>query len=81
MSDTSFGKWLKARRYALGLTQDELARQVYCAEITIRKIEADQLRPSKELAALLVNALEVEAADQAMLVQIARRRGKFLPWQ
>lgn len=81
MSDISFGKWLKARRYALGLTQDELARQVYCAEITIRKIESDQLRPSKELAALLVNALEAQAEERALLVQLARRRGNFLPWQ
>ena len=82
MSDTSFGNWLKARRRALGFTQDELARRVYCAEITIRKIEADQLRPSKQLAELLVNAVEVAATEQAMFVQLARqRRGIALPWQ
>lgn len=82
MSNTSFGNWLKTRRRALGLTQDELAHQVYCAEITIRKIESDQLRPSKELAALLVNALEVQAEEHLALVKLARqRRGSFLPWQ
>jgi ribosome-binding protein aMBF1 (putative translation factor) len=82
MNDASFGNWLKTRRRALGLTQDELAHQVYCAEITIRKIEADQLRPSKQLAELLVSALQVTATEQAMFVQLARQRhGLALPWQ
>ena len=82
MYETSFGNWLKTRRRALDLTQDELAQQVYCAEVTIRKIEADQLRPSKQLAALLVNALEVAATEQGEFVQLARRRRDLLrPWQ
>jgi len=42
----TFGAWLKTRRRACDVTQKELARAVGCAEITIRKIEADQLRPS-----------------------------------
>lgn len=58
MSEPTFGKWLKARRRANALTQNQLARRVYCAEITIRKIEADELRPSRELALLLVKALD-----------------------
>jgi hypothetical protein len=29
--ETSFGRWLRARRRALNLTQDDLARQVGCA--------------------------------------------------
>ena len=82
MSDTSFGNWLKARRRSFGMTQGELAQQVYCAEITIRKIEADELRPSKELAELIVNALQVQAEEHTLLVQLARRRrGLFASWQ
>lgn len=78
----TFGAWLKTRRRACDVTQKELARAVGCAEITIRKIEADQLRPSKQLAELLVNAVEVAATEQAMFVQLARqRRGIALPWQ
>ncbi|TAH54296.1 MAG: XRE family transcriptional regulator [Chloroflexota bacterium] len=70
----SFGTWLKARRRAIGLTQSELAKQAYCAEITIRKIEADQLRPSLELAALIVNALNIAPIEQSNVVHLARQR-------
>lgn len=69
----TFGKWLKAERRAQDLTQVELARRVYCAEITIRKIEADQLRPSRRLVYLLLNALEIPHAQQDDLLRLARR--------
>jgi DNA-binding XRE family transcriptional regulator len=45
----SFGIWLRRRRRALDLTQAELAQRVGCATITIRRIEADDLRPSLEI--------------------------------
>jgi transcriptional regulator with XRE-family HTH domain len=70
---TSFGTWLKLRRRACDLTQAQLAALVYCAEITIRKIEADQLRPSRELAALILNALEVAPTEQSGVVHLARQ--------
>lgn len=73
-SSFSFGRWLKAHRRASDLTQDELARRVYCAEITIRKIEADQLRPSRELAELIVRALDVAPTEQSNAVGMARQR-------
>lgn len=72
MNSYSFGPWLKARRRAYDLTQNELARRVYCAEITIRKIESGELRPSRELAALLVKALEVDPIEQPGIVLLAR---------
>ena len=40
----SFGYWLRRRRKALDLTQEALAQQVGCSEVTIRKIEADARR-------------------------------------
>ncbi len=70
----SFGQWLKESRRANGLTQDEFAKQVYCATVTIRKIEADRLRPSRELVELIVNALNVEPAEHFNMVDRARRR-------
>src|SRR5215208_3118696 len=48
--NASFGYWIRRRRKALDLTQDELARQVGCALSTIRKIEADERRPSRQVA-------------------------------
>ena len=60
MSDiTSLGQWIKRRRKALDLTQDELARRVGCSLETIRKIEADARRPSREIAALLATHFEL----------------------
>ena len=38
--DNAFGQHVRQRRRALDLTQDELARRVGCAAITLRKIEA-----------------------------------------
>lgn len=70
----SFGEWLKAARRAHDLTQYELARRIGCAEITIRKIEANQLRPSKRLLHLLLRELKVVPAQHEPLVQLARRR-------
>jgi transcriptional regulator with XRE-family HTH domain len=70
----TFGRWLKAQRRANDLTQNELARRAYCAEITIRKIEADDLRPSRELAALIVDALERAAGEQQEMMRWARQR-------
>jgi len=49
----SFGEWLKQRRSALLLSREDLARQVGCAEVTLRKIEADERRPSLAIAEAL----------------------------
>lgn len=70
----TFGTWLKARRRTLDVTQKELARTLDCAEITVRKIEANRLRPSKYLARLMLQKLRVPRAEQAELIQLARRR-------
>ena len=43
----SFGAWLRRRRRALDLTCDELAAQIGCSVVTIRRIETDERRPSK----------------------------------
>jgi len=48
--DGSFGSWLGQRRKALDLTQVELADLVGCSVTTIHKIEADERRPSTQIA-------------------------------
>src|SRR5204863_5819827 len=53
----SFGYWMRRRRKTLDLTQNELARQVGCAVGTIQKLEGDERRPSKQLAARLADLL------------------------
>src|SRR5260370_89828 len=68
----SFGEWVRTRRRALDLTQDELAHRVSCARVTIRKIESDELIPSKELAKVLAEKLGVAAQERDQFVQYAR---------
>ena len=46
--NASFGYWVRRRRKALDLTQDALALQVGCSVMTIRKIEGDIRRPSRQ---------------------------------
>ncbi|HEY3229819.1 MAG TPA: adenylate/guanylate cyclase domain-containing protein, partial [Roseiflexaceae bacterium] len=68
----SFGAWLKRRRKALDLTQEALARLVGCALGTIRKIEADELRPSRQIAERLAQHLQIAPHEHATFVQFAR---------
>jgi predicted ATPase/transcriptional regulator with XRE-family HTH domain len=68
----SFGDWLKARRRALDLTQEELAQRAGCSIFALRKIEAGERRPSKQLAGLLAVALEVPEEEQAAFLRVAR---------
>jgi predicted ATPase/class 3 adenylate cyclase len=72
MRETSFGRWLQRRRKALDLTQEELAQRVGCAAETLRKIEADARRPSRQIAQRLAEALELPEAERAAFIQAAR---------
>src|ERR1041385_6976891 len=69
---TPFGAWLKQRRKALDITQGELAQEAGCSVETIRKIEAGALKPSRQLAVLLADQLEVATDEQAAFVEYAR---------
>ena len=72
-SELPFGHLVRTRRRALGLTQEELARRVGCAAITIRKIEADDLRASEQVAERLAAALGVPLGERTTFVQNLRR--------
>jgi transcriptional regulator with XRE-family HTH domain len=58
----SFGAWLKQRRKALDLTCEELAQQVGCAVVTLRKLEIDARRPSRQMAERLAVHLQLAPA-------------------
>ena len=68
----SFGEWLKRRRKALDLTQEELAERAGCSIFALRKIEAGDRKPSKQLAGLLASALEIPAQEQSLFIRAAR---------
>ena len=71
-SDQSFGAWLRHHRLALDLTQAELARQVGCSAITLRKLEAEERRPSKQIAERLADVLQVPSDDRPAFLRFAR---------
>jgi len=70
--EESFGRMVRERRRALDLTQEELARRVGCAAVTIRKIEYDEIRPSVQIAERLAMALAIPLDDRAEFVRQAR---------
>ncbi|MDT8305510.1 MAG: AAA family ATPase [Anaerolineae bacterium] len=72
----SFGEWVQQRRGALGLTRPDLARNVGCAPVTIKKIERDERRPSQQIAALLAEHLLIPDADRDAFMRMAR--GEFV---
>src|SRR5688500_2384977 len=68
----SFGYWVRRRRKALDLTQDALAQQVACSVMTIRKIEGDIRRPSRQIAEILANCLLIPTDERAVFIKAAR---------
>src|SRR5215213_4939032 len=63
----SFGYWVRRQRKALDLTQKDLARRAWCSLATIKKIEVDQRRPSRQLA----ETLAVPEDERETFVQAA----------
>lgn len=69
----SFGTWVKRRRKALDITQNELAARVGCSPSLIFKIESDERRPSRQIAELLAQHLEIPSDQRDLFLKIARQ--------
>jgi len=67
-----FGEWLKRRRKSLDLTQGQLAQQIHCSLTAIKRMEAGDLAPSRQLAELLAHALGVPVNEQSAFIAFAR---------
>ena len=72
MAEVTFGEWLKRRRGALGLTQAQLAQQVGCSTIALRKIEAEERRPSDQIVGRLVEIFNISPSEQTAFLRFAR---------
>ena len=70
--EPALGHVVRQRRRTLDLTQDELARRVGCAAVTIRNIEAGDMRASQQIAERLAVALGVPPDERAAFVRNAR---------
>jgi predicted ATPase/DNA-binding XRE family transcriptional regulator len=68
----SFGTWLRQKRRSLDLTQKAFADRVGCAEITVRRMEADEYKPSNELALVLFENLGIPESERPQWVRFAR---------
>jgi predicted ATPase/transcriptional regulator with XRE-family HTH domain len=69
----SFGTWIKRRRKALDITQQELAQKVGCSVSAVFKIEADERRPSRQIAELLAKHLEIPPDQTTIFLKVARQ--------
>ena len=72
-SAISFGTWIKRRRKALDLTQQQLAERVGCSISLIFKIESDERRPSRQIADLLAQHLEIPPDQRDLFLKVARQ--------
>jgi predicted ATPase/DNA-binding XRE family transcriptional regulator len=70
--EISFGVWLRKQRRALDLSRQKFADQVGCAEVTVRRIEGGTLKPSKELAGIILEKLGVPAYERSQWIAFAR---------
>ena len=79
MQAHSFGNWLKTRRKARDLTQSELAEQVGCSAAAIRKLEAEERRPSAQIVQRLAEIFEIPQNEQANFLRFARGEMRSAP--
>jgi predicted ATPase/Tfp pilus assembly protein PilF/DNA-binding XRE family transcriptional regulator len=63
----------------VGLTQEQLAQQVSCSTITLRKIEAEERRPSAQITQRLAEIFNIPPNDQASFLHFARGDWKSMP--
>ena len=73
MTDLTFGEWLDRQRKGAGLTQKALAQKMGFAVVTLRKIEADERRPSVQFARQLASFFGVPPAEEAVFLSFPRR--------
>src|SRR5215510_12212722 len=71
-AEISFGRWLRQRRRMLDLTQQAFADLIGCARSTLRRIEAGNLKPSKELTLILLEKFGIPESERPEWVRFAR---------
>jgi len=79
MEEHSFGYWLRLRRKALDLTQDALADRVGCSIGMIRKIEAEERRPSAQIVERLADIFSIPQKEQTAFRRFARGELRSAP--
>jgi predicted ATPase/DNA-binding XRE family transcriptional regulator len=71
----SFGRWLRQHRKMMDLSCEALAERIGCTASTLYKIEADERRASRQIAALLASHLNIPDEELADFLRFARAEG------
>ena len=72
MAEVSFGEWLKRRRGAEGWTQKQLAQQINCSISALRKMEAEERRPSALVIERLAEIFNIPTDEYKSFLRFAR---------
>jgi predicted ATPase/class 3 adenylate cyclase/DNA-binding XRE family transcriptional regulator len=79
LAEVSFGEWLKRQRKTAGLTQDQLALQISCSTSALKKIEAEERRPSAQIVERLAEIFDIPPSEQTLFLRFARGDWKSAP--
>lgn len=79
LAEVSFGEWLKRRRKGLGWTQQQLAAQIHCSTVMLKKIEAEERRPSAQIVERLGVIFNIPQDEQTKFLHFARGDWKSAP--
>ena len=72
MAEVSFGEWLKRQRGAQGWTQGQLAHQLNCSTSALRKMEAEDRRPSVQIIQQLAEIFKIPKDEHKLFLHFAR---------
>jgi predicted ATPase/transcriptional regulator with XRE-family HTH domain len=79
LAEISFGEWLKRRRKGMGLTQRQLAARINCSTIMLKKVEAEERRPSAQIVERLAEIFNISPSEQIKFLHFARGDWKSAP--
>jgi len=77
--EITFGYWLRLKRKALDLTREALAERVGWSAATLRKIEAEERRPSVEILERLAEIFNIPPAERSTFIRFGRGRLGLAP--
>jgi len=72
LTEASFGAWLKHQRGAKGWTQKQLAQQINCSLSLLRKMEAEERRPSTQILERLSELFNIPKSELKSFLSFAR---------
>lgn len=79
MAEVTFGEWLRRQRAARGLTQAQLALHLSCSTSALKKLEAEQRRPSAQLIERLAVTFQIPAHERPTFQRYARGDWRAVP--